>query len=225
MVWFWLSVAAILLSLAWRRSLAFAAALCLGLFSFDALQNFIYGVNAAHRPPHEWMPLLALSVHMGWLFAFLCGIGVLLSFGMPYTTIRYGLKDPFTQQILTVWGLASILILYWWIPMVTAACAVLAVSGLVYSATSRPRRRALVALVVALGLSFAGAGLLSWYLSSRLYQISAAPALLHTPRMALKHLALTTFFLGWLIQPSIYSRVHHAFFGDESGEGAKQVTA
>jgi hypothetical protein len=54
-----------------------------------------------------------------------------------------------------------------------------------------------------------------------LYQISAAPALLDTPRMALKHLALTTFFLGWLVQPLIYSRVHHAFFGDNSREDAK----
>lgn len=213
-VWFWRSVAAILLSLAWRRSLAFAAALCLGLFSLDALQNFIYGVNVAHRPPHEWIPL----------FGFLNVTGVLLCFGMPYTTIRYGLKDAFTQQILATWGLTSVLILYWWIPLVPAACAVLGVLVFAHAAMSRPRRRALAAFAVALGLSFACAALLSRYLASRLYQFSAAPALLHTPRMALKHLALATFFLGWLVQPSIYSRVRHAFFGDNSREDADEAT-
>ncbi len=216
MVWFWLSVAAILLSLAWRRSLAFAAALCLGLFSFGALQNFIYGLNAAHRPPHEWIPL----------FRFLNVIGILLCFGMPYTTIRYGLKDPFTQQILSFWGLVSIFILYWWIPLVPAACAVLAVSGFVYAAMSAPQRRSLVAFVVALSFSFAGAALFSRYLTSRLYQVSAMPSLSHTPLIwhFLKQLAAGTFFLGWLIQPSIYSRVHQMFFGEGSGEGAKQAT-
>ncbi len=213
--WFWLSVAAILLSLAWRRFLAFAAALCFGLFSVSALQEFIYGVGAAHRPPHEWIPL----------FAILNVTGVLLCFGMPYTTIRYGLKDAFTQQILATWSLTSILILYWWIPLVPAACAVLGVLVFACVAMSAPQRRALVAFGMALGLSFACAALLSRYLTSRLYQISAAPALLHTPRMALKRLALATFFLGWLIQPFIYSRVHQAFFGDKSREGPEQATA
>lgn len=214
-VWFWLAIAAILLSFVWRRSLALGAALCLGFFSLDALQNFIYGIDAAHRPPYEWMGL----------FGPLCVIGVLLSFGMPYTAIRYGLGDPFSRQILTFWGLASILILYWWIPLVPAACAMLCISSLVYSAMSASRRRASVAFVVALGLSFAAAALLSRYLTTWLYHISAVSALSRTSWMALKRLAFTTFWLGWIIQPYIYSRVHRIFFGDKSCEGAEQVTA
>ena len=211
---FWASVAAVLLSLAWRRTLAFAAALCLGFFSLGVLENVNYGIDPAHRPPHEWIAL----------FDTLNVIGILLSFGMSYTTIRYGLRDPFSRQILTFWGLASILILYWWIPMVPVACVVLCISSFVYSVMSASQRRALVAFVVALALSFAGAALLSRYLTTWLYQISSAPALSRTSWMALKRLAFTTFWLGWTIQPYIYSRVHRMFFEEKSCEGAEQAT-
>ena len=214
-VWFWLSAVPVLLSLAWRGCLAFSAAFCFGLFFYELLPGIFFGISETHRPPHGWIAL----------FDLVCAAGILLSFGMAYTTIRYGLKDPFTLQIVTAWGLACVFSIYWWMPIVRAACLLLGVSMFVYSLISAPRRRALMALVVALGLSFAGAALFSWYVTSKLSQISAMPDPLHTPWMTLKQLAEVAFLLGLLIQPFIYSRVHRMFFVDNSCNGAEHATA
>jgi hypothetical protein len=109
----WLSVCAVLLALAWRHLVAFAIALCLGLFAFDFLHNLAYNGYAAYLPVRGWrMP-----------FDLVCLAGILLSFGMPYTAIRYGLKNEFTRQTLAIWGLTRIVAVYWWVPFVSITCA------------------------------------------------------------------------------------------------------
>jgi hypothetical protein len=213
--WFWLSAVPVLLSLALRACLAFSAAFCFGLFFYELLPGIFFGISQTHRPPHGWTALPDL----------VCAAGILLSFGMAYAAIRYGLRDPFTLQIVTAWGLACVFSVYWWMPIVQAACPLLGVSMFVHSMISAKRRRALMALVVALGLSFAGAALFSWYLTSKLSQISAMPGPLHMPWMALKQPAEVAFLLGLLLQPFIYSRVRSIFFGDHPYDGAEHATA
>src|SRR5262249_28573790 len=55
---FWLSVSGVLLSFVWRRSLAFALALCLGLYSFDFLHNLVSSVQEIYQPAHALRLLL-----------------------------------------------------------------------------------------------------------------------------------------------------------------------
>ena len=157
-LWFWRSVAGIVLAVAWRRPLAFAAAFYLGLHALGALQMPIYGVDAAHRPPEAWMPV----------FAVLLGPGMVLWMAAPYAAIRFGLRDSFAQIALVFGGLVTLIIFYWWILAVLAACLVLAFSLITTSIFVARRRRALVALAIATVFGFGG-GLLAFYLAG-LYQ-------------------------------------------------------
>ena len=94
-LWFWRSFAGIVLAVAWRWPFAFASAFYLGLHALGALQMPIYGVNAAHRPPQEWM----------LVFDVLPGLGMLLWMAAPYAAIRFGLRDSFRTACLGVWGI------------------------------------------------------------------------------------------------------------------------
>lgn len=157
-LWFWRSFAGIVLAVAWRRPFAFASAFYLGLHALGALQMPIYGVNAAHRPPQEWM----------LVFDVLSGLGMLQWMAAPYAAIRFGLRDSFAQLALVFGGLVTIIIFYWWIPAVSAACLVLAFTLITASMFGARQRRALLALAVTTAFGFGG-GLLTFYLAG-LYQ-------------------------------------------------------
>jgi hypothetical protein len=157
-LWFWRSVAGIVLAVAWRRPLAFAAAFYLGLCSLGALSMPIYGAHAAHRPPEAWIPV----------FAILAWTGTLLWMTVPYAVIRFGLRDSFAQIALVFGGLVTIIIFYWWVPAVLVACLVLAFSLITTLISVARRWRALVALALATAFGFGG-GLLALSLAG-LYQ-------------------------------------------------------
>lgn len=192
---FWLSICAVLLPLACRRLIAFGVALCLGLFAFDFLHNLTYNVHADHLPVHEWKMVLD----------FTCLSSILLSFGMPYTAIRYGLKNEFTRQTIFTWGLASMVTAYWWVSYATVTCVSLGVCGLLCSVLSADRRRALLASVFALGLGIVMYLVLSWY---------ALRQLAHSSHPVLGRLGFPVFALGLAVQPVIYSRIHALVWRD-----------
>lgn len=192
---FWLSVATVLLSLVWRHLVALGAALAVGLLAFDFLHNLAYSVYAVHLPVHQWKVMFDLT----------CLSSTLLSFGVPYSAIRYGLKNEFTQQTIVTWALASIVTAYWWVPFVTAACGLLAACSLLCSVLSAERRRALMASVAGLGLGVATYLAFGWY---------ALEQLAHSSRPVLGRLAFPIFALGLVLQPVIYSRIHALFWRD-----------
>jgi hypothetical protein len=192
---FWLSVCGVLLSFVWRGSLAFAVALCLGLYSFDFLHNLVYNVHEIHQPAHALKPLLD----------FVCLASILFSFGMAYSAIRFGVRDAFTQQIVVAWGLGCILSAYWWISPVAIACTLLGAWNVLSSALNATRRRALIASVLALGFGIAIHAITS-YLVKNLAES-------HVP--IFNRLAFYVFTLSLVLQPLIYPRIHAIFSLDK----------
>lgn len=163
--WFWLSVARIVVSLSWRRCVGFAVAFYLGLYSLGFFQMPIYGIHAAHRPPHVWMPF----------FAVLTGLGIMLWMAAPYTAIRYGFRDNLSQLAVAFCALITIFFFYWWIAVVAAMCIVGGLLVLIVSLVSAERRGALLGLAVALVFGVSG-GLFAMYLSARLWPAPVAEA-------------------------------------------------
>jgi hypothetical protein len=156
--WFWLSVGGIVLSLIWRRTIAFVVAFYGGLFWRHV---FLVLVEEHTRPNafYAWDPRSPLSSVM-WF-------GVVLSMATFYAAIRYGLRDKFAQLALGLWGLFTIVMLYQSIPVVTVLSIALALSILFASVRSAQRRRASLALGAALVFAFV-ASLLSLYLRAGL---------------------------------------------------------
>jgi hypothetical protein len=194
-VWFWASMAGIILSLTWHRSLTFVAAFYFGLYALGSLQVVIYSIHAAHRPPNNLMPLF------------------ILSFGVAYLTVRYGLKDSFVRHVLTVWVLIVAFLFCWWIPVMANAFGIIAVCVFMYMAVSVPGRRNLEALAVVLGLSFVGA-LLALYGIDRIQNVAR-----------LSPLTSAAVLFAALIQTLIYSGVHSMFFESKSRDGSQRATA
>lgn len=197
---FWWSLCTILCSFVWRRAIAFAVAVIFGLTSFDFLHNLVYIVHAAYVPSNEWRTLLD----------FACLASILLSFGMAYTVARFGVKHVFAQQVIALWGIASILSVYWWKPIVVAAVTVLGTCFLLLSLFSARRRRALKASIVALAFAIGVYGVASFSMQNL--------AEVHAP--AFKNLAFYVFTLGLVLQPAVYSRVHTIFWRDKLQTGA-----
>jgi len=159
-LWFCLSVAEVVLSLTWRRTVAFVAAFYVGLFWQREFIILMF-IRAGHPGPRlnpwdPWEPLFSVV----WF-------GAVLWMAAAYAAIRYGLRDKFVQVTLGFCGLITIEMCYWRIPVVTAACVALALSILAASVRSARRSRALVALTAALVFGFGG-GLLSFYLRAAL---------------------------------------------------------
>jgi hypothetical protein len=202
-LWFWRSFAGIVLAVAWRRPLAFAAAFFLGLHGLGALQMPIYGMYAAHRPPQEWMPV----------FAVLSGLGMVLWMAAPYAAIRFGLRDSFAQLALVFGGLVTIIIFYWWISAVLVPCIVLAFSLATASMFSAQRRRALLALAVATAFGFAG-GLLTLFLAG-LYQKHLYPG--PVAEINSRVLNCAPLLATWILTTGC-SSAHHLFLRHDPGQ-------
>jgi hypothetical protein len=145
-LWFWLSVARILLSFCWRRAIAFIAAVYAAQFSIAAFRALVFGIRAVHRPRDPWEPLLfSLTV-----------FATLLWTAAAYAAVRYGLRDKFAHLALGFCVLISMAIFYWWSRIVMVTCISLAFFIVIASTRPAQWRRALVALAVALLFGFAG---------------------------------------------------------------------
>jgi hypothetical protein len=189
----WWSVCAVFFSLVWRRGLAFVVALAVGLASFDFLHNLVYNVDGAYLPSNAWRPLLD----------FVCLASILLSFGMAYSVIRYGLKDAFTHQVTALWGLASLLSAYWWIPVVRIGAVLFGFLILLSAIRSAARRRALQAAILALGFGVVAYVVFGHYLM---------PGFAASHQHIFQRLEFYVFSLGLVVQPAIYSYVRAAFW-------------
>jgi hypothetical protein len=156
-LWFWLSLAQVVLALAWRRPLAFVAAFYAGAWAIGGFQMAIAGVHAQHRPPeYPWMPV----------FMMLCATATILLFLLVYAAIRYGFRDRVTQLALAFTGLATAVIYFWWLRAILVACIALSIYVVAASILSGERRRAAMVLLVVLVVGFGG-GLPAMYLATQ----------------------------------------------------------
>jgi hypothetical protein len=139
--WFWLSLAGIVVSLVWRRFLAFLAALYAGGWAMSALQMAVFGIHSEH-PVQEipWVP---------W-FSLLLGVGSILWAVLLYGAIRYGLADQTTQLTLALTALVTTVVGFWWQPVVLATCIAASILVAVISISVRERRTATVPLMAAI---------------------------------------------------------------------------
>ena len=146
-LWFWLSLTGVVLSLTWRRLIAFVAALYAGSWAFGAFQVAILGVHAQHRPPeYPWMPVfLAIS----WVGAFLWLI-------LLYAAIRYGLQDKLTQASLASTAIVTVILYCWWQPVVLAVSIAMTIFVVAASIANKQRLKAALALTVAVAAGFGG---------------------------------------------------------------------
>jgi hypothetical protein len=139
-LWFWLSLAGVALSLAWRRPLAFVAALYAGAWTLGEFVTTADSIYTLHYPVGGWNDA----------FGPLILTGSTLWAAFLYTAIRYGVLDR-TTQLLFIWaGLLTTVIYFWWQPMVLGLCiaaALLLALASVFKGSLR--KEALVVLVSA----------------------------------------------------------------------------
>jgi hypothetical protein len=161
---FWFSVTGIVLSLSWRRPIAFVAAFYLGLRSLGLLGMRLYGLHA-HRPSDAWVGALGI----------LGGIAILLWAVSPYALIRFGVRDRFAQLSTIFAALATVIIYFWWIQAVAIGCVLAFVAAVIASAASDPGRRALLAVLATLISAVCGSLALMYFES--LYQRHLDPTM------------------------------------------------
>lgn len=156
-LWFWWSLAEVLLLLTGRRLTAFVAAFYAGSWTLNAFLMAIQGVHAQHRPPeYPWMPVfLALS----WIGAFLWLV-------LLYVAIRYGFEDKLTQVSLASTAIVTVILYYWWQPVVLAISFVLSIFVVTASIANKQRLKAALALMIAVAAGFGG-GLIAQYIAVR----------------------------------------------------------
>lgn len=163
-LWFWVSVGTVIS----RPIIAFVATFYIGLFwrrEFTIQANIL----PYQSRPNLWrliVECLRLGIppgNMSELHFRAVWLGTVLWMFVPYTAIRYGLRDKFAQLALGFCCLVTVAVFFWWTPVVTIACIGLALPFFIVGVRSAMWRRALVALTAALVFAFAG-GLLSMYL-------------------------------------------------------------
>jgi hypothetical protein len=156
LLWFWASTARVVLSLSWRRVLAFIAAFYGGNW---ALRGFVAasGIYAQHRPPeHFWMALVTVLSLAGM---FLCML-------LFYTALRYGTQNRVTQLALTWTGLVTAVIFLWWQPVILLACVALSIWLMSLAILKTEYRKAALVILVSVATGFGGF-LLTAYLDAR----------------------------------------------------------
>lgn len=178
-LWFWLSVVRIVLYLAWRPTLAFVAALNIGLFwrrEFTIQANIL----PYQTRPNVWY-LIWACLRLGIPYGNMSEVhfravwfGTVFWIVVSYAVIRYGLRDKFAQLALGLCLLMTVVVFFSRIPAVTVVCVALALSFFIASLRSARSRRALVALTAVLVIAFGG-GLLSMYLRAVLEDILFFP--------------------------------------------------
>jgi hypothetical protein len=204
-LWFWLSLVRVVISLAWRRCLAFIVAPYAGLWMLGKLAGALRNSYLRHAPPGTWgVP--------GNLF-FLPIVGAFFWMVLLYTAIRYGLRDRVTQLVLALAGLITALVYGWGQPIALAVCLALGVCVLAVSAIGREYRRAVMVLLVAWLTGF-GSWMLAMFLAYE-YRRHFYPGSLGDWEFR-EHLVSFGLLMitGWMITTAC-SRMHHWLMHDK----------
>jgi hypothetical protein len=225
-LWFWFSVARVVLALAWRRPVAFFVAFLLGTYAYFGLASMIhngwssYGITpltavtrAALRTGHSYRyPPYSRTL----LLSGLGGAAGTLWMLLLYAAIRFGFRDRVTQLSLALAALATVLVYHPGQTAILITCAALALAALVASLWNDVRRRAalVVLVVMASGAVF---GLLQQLLSKR-YAIVVWPGQQPPPPRVFWP-AFYVFLAALFTTTTICSRTHFWIMGDETTNG------
>jgi hypothetical protein len=145
-LWFWLSLARVVVSLAWRRPLAFVAAVCTYFAAFGG--SFLVAwlhIPLRILPDGAWRIVFAvffLAANMLW-------------FLLVYAAIRYGVRNRVTWLALAFALLISAGVYSWSRPAVLAASVVLTICLVAASLWSVERRRAALVVLAVLMAGYA----------------------------------------------------------------------
>ncbi len=123
-IWFWFSLARIIVSHGWRWPVGFIAAFYSGMWALGKFQMVLFGVHAAHRPPeYPWEPVFTVLSAFG-------GLSWMVFF---YAAVRYGVGDRVTQLGFASAGLSTVIICCWWQPSTLATCIALTICAVAVS--------------------------------------------------------------------------------------------
>jgi hypothetical protein len=208
-LWLLLSLFRVVISVAWRRSLAFIVAPYVGLWMLGRLAAALQNSYLRHAPPGTWgvpgnLSLLPIAGAFLWMM-------------LLYTAIRYGVRDRLTQLVLALAGMITAVVYGWGQPIVLAVCMALGVCVVAVSAIGRKYRRAVMVLLVAWLTGF-GNWMLAMFLAFK-YQHHIHPALLGDREMS-EHPSIGWVSLGllmmtgWMITTTC-SRMHHWLMRDK----------
>ena len=153
-LWFWLSLARVVLALAWRRQLAFVAAFMFGAGACSGLQvTESMGFAALASGQLPWMNLFWVFLYILWFVA-------------VYTAIGYGLRDRVAQLALALSVVTIPVVRYGPQRAILTACLGLSLCIVMASLFTRERRRA---VLVPLGVAVVGfgAGMPAMYLADQ----------------------------------------------------------
>ncbi len=148
-LWFWLSVADIVLRLNGRRLLAFACgAICLSFLRVLPMPVYapLHGMPPASEPSENWRPffevfgLLAMQM---WVAA-------------PFLIVRYGSRDRFARLALAFSVPLTAAVICWRSPAVVVVSLAAAAAILVGSTVFAQWRWPLMGLVIAAFVGYAG---------------------------------------------------------------------
>jgi hypothetical protein len=214
--WFWLSLAGVILSLAWRRPLAFAAALCVYFAAFSASFWRAYLHFRFTIPDPHWRTV------WGVLFqASNC-----LWFIVVYAAIRHGVRDRVTRLLLALSVPITAGLYCWERPTILVACIALTICVLAASTLNNKLRRGLLIVVAVLmvnaGIFLLTAGLIA--LCLRFLHPAPTGNGGMQPALAVQWVEFCMLFLiAPLAMTSAYSRMHNWLMRDPSPDSQTQV--
>jgi hypothetical protein len=214
LLWFWLSIARIALSLYWRRPLAFVAAVYAQLWIFNRFSVEIWGIDSPHRMAYSTSFCRAIN-----------GAGIILWIVLSYAAIRYGFRDRLTQLAMGLTGVVTLFIYFWWLPVAAAICAVLFGLIVVVSVLNRDRRNAAMVLLVTVPVGLAG-GLLVMFLGSAcpliFYLIPKGDGRLQE-FIYVYYMAFLVFFMTPWVTTAACSRMHNWMIRSQSLESRRTM--
>jgi len=157
-LWFWFSLAVVMVSVSWRKIAAVIAALYAFGWSLTRFVTAIFGINAQHRPDgYPWAQ--ALTSALIWIGAMMWGVFV-------YLAIRYGPRDRVAQLAGAWTALITATIFYWWQPVVMSVCLAVSLCVISFSIAKTENRRSTLVLIVTLMVGFVSY-MVAAYLGSR----------------------------------------------------------
>ena len=211
-MWFWLSIARVLLSLCWRRVLGLAAVLYMSGWTYAHFQMVLFGIHSRHRPMEVWVEALLM----------LAFVGILLWIMLVYGAISYGMRDRATQMTLLWAVLITSIIFFWLKPTALAACLALGLI-LAWSSMSNLENRRAMLVLTATTVTGAASGFVAAYAGGR-YQTFVYPGplgpkeLAAHPSIVWAHICLLLIVV-WNTT-TVYSRIHARMTRNTLAEGS-----
>lgn len=164
-LWFWLSLAGVVLSLTWRRPIAFVAAVLatfVWVWGYMCLVVPIWRSHAYKLPEHSWM--FASDV--------LGTIGTVLLMVLMYSAIRYGFRDGLTRLALVLTPIVAAAAVYcWWQYAVLAVSIVVGILVAAAYIANKQRVREVLAFTIVIVVGSAGSALASHVSSLYLHHL------------------------------------------------------